>query len=87
MSDLLSDGQHKHEVTVNVMNCFFCLQNKKNCSAYVVKLNKDAHPDMSQFEGQKFAICHECFAKGHDYIAKHIAQHAVSLRLLRKFNG
>lgn len=74
------DGQHK--VGGKKHNCFFCMKDKLNCQAF--SMTGDVQPGMETIYGSKFVVCPECWAKGSEFLAKHLFDWAATQKLLKK---
>ena len=82
MDNKALDGQNAIR---NVMNCFFCMKDKKNCRGHVLQLAPNADPMLKKYEGQIFAICDGCFElskEDRDYIPHSIVTFVLSEKML-----
>jgi hypothetical protein len=88
--EVIPDGQTRHEPVVNVMNCFFCMKDKKNCGAYLVQFRENCDPILRPYRGQRFAMCPECqerARKEEQYPAHCILSWILSEKKLKELEG
>lgn len=77
MSEAISDGQHKFG---NAHSCFFCMKDKQNCQLFSMKQGSESQPGMEEVYRNKFVVCQECWAKGPEFLAKHLVHWATTAK-------